>query len=157
MGDRRLSSPHTNSTANVCAAPFLHVPILPILPVPVGLHVHLCVCVSVLVFSLCPTYCVSSVCAYARLACLKKSACVCAHNYFGSQGNCPHISYHKENIDIKWSNCATQQERRGMAISLPWWATWVNCLAFCVSVVMEEQGKESRIAHKSALGERTAY
>lgn len=96
MGDWRLSSPHTNSTANVCATPFLHVPILPILPVRVGLHVHLCVCVSVLVFSLCPTYCVSSVCAYARLACLKKSACVCAQLFWQSGQLPPHLLPQRE-------------------------------------------------------------
>lgn len=55
-----------------------------------------CVCVSVLVFSLCPTYCVSSVCAYARLACLKKSACVCAQLFWQSGQLPPHLLPQRE-------------------------------------------------------------
>lgn len=121
--------------------------------------VYMCTCVSVFLYLAYVPVIVFPVCVLVLGMRAWKSQLACADvcvQLLWQSGQLPPISHHKENIDIKWSNCATQQERRGMAISRPWRTTWVNCLAFCVSVVMEDQGKESRTAHKSALGEKTA-
>lgn len=72
-------------------------------------------------------------------------------NYTDIQGNCPPVSLHKENIDLKWPYCATPAERMGMAISFPWRTLLVNCLALCMSVVTDKQEKWSREAHKPGL------
>lgn len=97
---------------------------------------HLCMCVCHCSCILC----VSQLSCFlvwksARLVWMHKSTHVCSGRVqlFWQTGQLPPISHCKENIDIKWPNCATQRERGGTmtAISFPQRTTRVNCLAFC--------------------------